>query len=172
MPPSPAVVAEKTKAVLTRVCRRLEYSLTLVELGIAMAAFVAMLALSLADIVGRNFFHATLPGGDLVLRQLVMWVALPGAVLAVAAQRHLHLDPANLAMRPRWQRLAGTPFNLVSSGVCALLASAAWRFWYGEWQAGGEEALLQTGLGMILPLAFSLLTLHFILRAVLVRVPE
>ena len=60
----------------------------------------------------------------------------------------------------------------MSSGVCALLASAAWRFWYGEWQAGGEEALLQTGLGMILPLAFSLLTLHFILRAVLVRVPE
>lgn len=155
--------------MLTRLCRRLEYSLTLLELGIAMAAFIAMLALSLADIVGRNFFHATLPGGDLVLRQLVMWVALPGAALAVAAQRHLHLDPANLAMRPRWQRLAGAPFNLLSSGVCGLLAVAAWRFWLGEWQASGEGALLQTGLGMMLPLAFSLLSLHFLLRAVLVR---
>lgn len=152
-----------------RVCRRLEYSLTVLELGIAMAAFIAMLALSLADIVGRNFFHATLPGGDLVLRNLVMWVALPGAALAVAAQRHLSLDPANLATRPRWQRWVGTPFNLASSGVCALLAVAAWRFWYGEWLAGAETGLLMTGLGMILPFAFSLLTLHFLLRAVLVR---
>lgn len=152
-----------------RLCRRLEYSLTLLELGVAMAAFIAMLALSLSDIIGRNFFHATLPGGDLVLRQLVMWVALPGAALAVAAQRHLHLDPANLATRPRWQRLAGTPFNLASGGVCGLLAHAAWRFWFGEWQASGDDALLQAGLGMILPLAFSLLTLHFLLRAVLVH---
>ena len=80
-----------------RVCAWLEQALTRVELGASLLAFAAMLALSVADIVGRNLFNATLPGGDLVLRQLVLWVALPGAALAVAAQRHLHLDPANLA---------------------------------------------------------------------------
>ena len=149
--------------------RRLEHGLVTLELGIAVLAFIAMLALSFLDIVGRNLFYATLPGGDLILRQLVLWVALPGAALAIAAQRHLHLDPANLAARPGWKRRAAIPFNLASSAVCALLAFAAWRFWYGEWQFSHDDARLLVGLGVILPAAFSLMTLHFLLRAALSR---
>ena len=108
-----------------RMLQRLERGLVTLELGIAVLAFIAMLALSFLDIVGRNLFYATLPGGDLILRQLVLWVALPGAALAIAAQRHLHLDPANLAARPGWKRRAAIPFNLASSAVCALPAFAA-----------------------------------------------
>jgi TRAP-type C4-dicarboxylate transport system permease small subunit len=155
--------------VLLRLVRRLERSLVLMELGVAMVAFIAMLALSLFDIVGRNFFYATFPGGDMILRQLVLWVALPGAALAVAGQQHLHLDPANLAARPRWKRAVSLPFNLASSAVCALLATAGWRFWYGEWQYSHDGAWLLAGMGVILPVAFGLLTLHFLLRAALSR---
>lgn len=150
-----------------RVCAWLEQALTRVELGASLLAFAAMLALSVADIVGRNLFNATLPGGDLVLRQLVLWVALPGAALAVAAQRHLHLDPANLAARPRWQRLSAIPFNLAAALVCALLARAAWAYWQDAWQHPADEAGWLTWMGLILPVSFGLLTLHFLLRAVL-----
>ena len=155
--------------MLLRLCRWLEHRLVQLELVVAMAAFVAMLALSLFDIVGRNVFHATLPGGDLVLRQLVLWVALPGSALAVAAQRHLHLDPANLAARPRWRHAVEIPFNLASSGVCVLLAVAAWRFWFSEWHYSSDDTRLLTGMEIILPLVFTLLTLHFLLRAALAR---
>ena len=99
-PRSPIIAAAGNKVGVLRACRWLEQALTRVELGAALLAFAAMLALSVADIVGRNLFNATLPGGDVMLRQLVLWVALPGAALAVAAQRHLHLDPANLTARP------------------------------------------------------------------------
>jgi TRAP-type C4-dicarboxylate transport system permease small subunit len=116
-----------------RACRWLEQALTRVELGAALLAFAAMLVLSAADIIGRNLFHATLPGGDLVLRQLVLWVALPGAALAVSAQRHLHLDPANLATRPLWKKWTAIPFNLAAACVCALLTHAAWAYWLDEW---------------------------------------
>lgn len=154
---------------MLRIFRRLEHGLVALELGVAMLAFVAMLVLSLIDIVGRNLFYATLPGGDLILRQLVLWVALPGAALAVAAQRHLSLDPANLAVRPGWKRRAAIPFNLASGAVCGALAWAAWRFWFSEWQVSRDDAWLAVAMGVILPLAFSLLTLHFLLRAVLSR---
>lgn len=152
---------------LLRACRRLEQTLTRVELGIALLAFASMLLLSAADIVGRNLFNATVPGGDLVLRQLVLWVALPGAALAVAAQRHLHLDPANLATRPRWQKLTAIPFNVAAACVCALLARAAWAYWLDAWQHPSGEVVWLAWLGLILPLSFGLLTLHFLLRAVL-----
>lgn len=148
--------------------RQLERALTRLELGVALLAFAAMLALSLADIVGRNLLHATVPAGDVVLRHLVLWVALPGAALAAAAGRHLHLDPANLAARPRWRRLSVIPVNLVAAVVCAFLARAAWAFWVDEWRHPSGEAWL-AWLSLILPAAFALLTLHFLLRAALAR---
>lgn len=150
-----------------RACRWLEQTLTRVELAVALLAFAAMLALSVADIVGRNLFHATLPGGDVMLRQLVLWVALPGAALAVAAQRHLHLDPASLATRPRWQKWTAIPFNLAAALVCALLAHAAWAYWLDAWHYRSTDAGWQAWMGLILPVAFGLLALHFVLRAVL-----
>jgi TRAP-type C4-dicarboxylate transport system permease small subunit len=148
-------------------CRRIEEHLTRVELATALLAFVAMLGLSVADIVGRNVFNATVPGADVALRHLVLWVALPGAALAVAAQRHLHLDPANLAARPRWRRWTATPFNLGAAGVCALLTRAAWTYWLDAWQYAPPEGAWLAWMALILPLAFALLTLHFLLRSVL-----
>ena len=167
MPRSPPFAAAGNRVGVLRVCAWLEQALTRVELGASLLAFAAMLALSVADIVGRNLFNATLPGGDLVLRQLVLWVALPGAALAVAAQRHLHLDPANLAARPRWQRLSAIPFNLAAALVCALLARAAWGYWQDAWQYQSTDAFWLVWLELILPIAFGLLVLHFLLRAVL-----
>ena len=152
---------------MLRACRWLEQSLTRVELGAALLAYVAILALSVADIAGRNLFHATLPGGDLALRQLVLWVALPGAALAVVAQRHLHLDPANLAARPRWKKLTAIPFNLIAAAVCALLTQAAWAYWQDDMLYQAADTAWLAWLGLILPIAFGLLALHFVLRAVL-----
>lgn len=148
-------------------CRWLEKALTRVELGAAVLAFVAMLVLSVVDIIGRNFFNATPPGGDLMLRQLVLWVALPGAALAVAAQRHLHLDPASLGTRPLWKKWTAIPFNLAAAWVCAMLTHAAWDYWKDEWQYQSADLIWMSWMSLILPLAFALLVLHFVLRAVL-----
>ncbi len=172
MPRWPVIAAVKIKLGVLRACRWLEKALTRVELSAALLAFAAMLVLSVADIIGRNLFHATLPGGDLILRQMVLWVALPGAALAVAAQRHLHLDPANLAARPRWRKWTAIPFNLAAAFVCALLTHAAWVYWQGELQYQAAEAIWLTWLGLILPVAFGLLALHFLLRAVLANQVE
>lgn len=167
MPRSPLIAAAANKVTVLRACRWLEQALTRLELGAALLAFAAMLALSVADIIGRNLFNATLPGGDLVLRQLVLWIALPGAALAVAAQRHLHLDPANLAARPRWRKLTVIPFNLAAACICALLTYAAWGYWQDAWQYQSTDAVWLVWLELILPIAFGLLVLHFLLRAVL-----
>jgi TRAP-type C4-dicarboxylate transport system permease small subunit len=167
MPRLPVIAAASNKVGVLRACRWLEQALTRVELGAALLAYTAILALSIADIVGRNLFHATLPGGDLALRQLVLWVALPGAALAVVAQRHLHLDPANLAARPRWKKLTAIPFNLAAAAVCTLLTQAAWTYWRDEMQYQAAETIWLAWLGLILPVALGLLALHFLLRAVL-----
>lgn len=168
----PVIVTACVKVGMLRAFRWLEKALTRIELGAALLAFSAMLALSVADIVGRNLFNATLPGGDLILRQLVLWVALPGAALAVAAQRHLHLDPASLGSRPLWKKWTALPFNLAAAGVCAMLTGAAWDYWKDEWQYQSADTIWLAWMGLILPLAFGLLVLHFVLRAILANQSE
>lgn len=168
----PVIVTACVKVGMLRAFRWLEKALTRIELGAALLAFSAMLALSVADIVGRNLFNATLPGGDLILRQLVLWVALPGAALAVAAQRHLHLDPASLGSRPLWKKWTALPFNLAAAGVCAMLTGAAWDYWKDEWQYQSADTIWLACMGLILPLAFGLLVLHFVLRAILANQSE
>ena len=165
-------VVGPVKVSVLGACRWLEKALTRVELGAVLLAFSAMLILSVVDIIGRNFFNATPPGGDLMLRQLVLWVALPGAALAVAAQRHIHLDPASLGTRPLWKKWTVVPFNLAAAGVCALLTSAAWDYWKDEWQYQSADMIWMAWMSAILPLAFALLVLHFVLRAVLANQDE
>ena len=167
MPRWLVIATARIRVGVLRACRWMEQVLSRVELGAALIAFITMLAVSVADIIGRNVFNATLPDGDLVLRQLVLWVALPGAALAVAAQRHLHLDPANLAASPRWKKWTAMPFNLAASGVCALLTHGAWAYWLDERQYPSTDAAWLVWLDLIMPLAFGLLTVHFVLRAVL-----
>lgn len=142
---------------------RFEHALGRIELVVAGLAFVAMLGLSLGDIVGRNFLHASIPHGDIVLRHMVLWVALPGAALAVIGGRHLALDPANLAARPGWVRATAIPFNLIAALVCGVLTHAAWRFWVDE--AASITPSWLAWLSLVLPLSFGVLALHFVLRA-------
>jgi TRAP-type C4-dicarboxylate transport system permease small subunit len=143
----------------------LERALGRVELTVAALALVAMLGLSLGDIVGRNFLHTSIPHGDVLLRHLVLWVALPGAALAVIGGRHLALDPANLAARAGWQRATALPFNAFAALVCGALTHAAWRYWVDE--AASVTPAWLGWLTLVLPLGLALLALHFGLRAVL-----
>lgn len=155
---------------MRRVLAALERGLARAELGVVALAYTAMLALSLADIVGRNLFGTSLPQGDVMLRELVLWVALPGALLAVASGRHLALDPAGLAQRPGFVRWTALPFNLIAAVVCAALAYAGWTYWREEFDY--FHAVWLAWSAALMPAAFALMAVHFGLRAALAGAPQ
>jgi hypothetical protein len=63
-----------------------------------------------------------------------------------------------------WHRHLERPIFLFSAVVCAVIAWAAVRFWYQEWLnvPAGERWIAI--LGIVIPLSFFLLALHFTLR--------
>jgi TRAP-type C4-dicarboxylate transport system permease small subunit len=67
----------------------------------------------------------------------------------------------------RWKKLTAIPFNLAAAAVCALLTQAAWTYWQDDMLYQSAETAWLAWLGLILPVAFGLLVLHFLLRAVL-----
>ena len=144
---------------------KVEHHLIRAETWIAAICLAAVLLLSLVQIGLRNFFHTGIPNADIVIQHLVLWVSFFGTVLAVR-ERHIKIDIAVVWMPEAWRRRLERPIFAFCSAVCAALFWAAIRYWFGEWTSGGNSKLA-AAMASILPLAFGLLSVHFLLRALI-----
>ncbi|MHB8455183.1 MAG: TRAP transporter small permease [Acidiferrobacterales bacterium] len=131
------------------------------ESAIAIAGLVLLLLLSLAEIAARNFFHSAIPGADILDRYLVLWVSLLGAVVT---QHHIKVDVASIWLSEAWRHRLNVPILIFSALICSGLAFAGARFWWVEWQDAPQYEKWTSALNIIIPLTFSLLAVHFILR--------
>lgn len=138
----------------------------------AILSIVTILCLSLGEIAARNFLHTGIPGADLAIRHLVLWVCFLGAVLAVAEGRHVKIDVAVMWIPQRWQAILAVPFNVFAALVCGFMALGGWHFWREEWAVAPTDEQWVAALMVILPLGFCLLALHFLLRALLGQHPQ
>lgn len=89
---------------------------------------LSMIGLASWQIIGRNFFGSNVPVGDELLRIMVLWLTLAGAIAASRADRHIAI-----ALLDRY--LDGWKLNLVrfinqafTATVCALLAWYSFDF--------------------------------------------
>ncbi len=145
---------------------KLEFYLTRTESMIAIAGLVLLLGLSLAEICARNFFHTAIPGADTLDQYLVLWVSFLGAVLMVR-ERYIKIDMATMWLSDTWRRRLERPIFIFSAVVCGNLFWAAARFWREEWLNTATAEKWITALGIIIPLSFLLLTIHFALRFII-----
>ena len=142
---------------------KLEFYFTRVESILAISGLVLMLGLSLAEIVLRNLFHSSIPGADVLIRHLVLWVSFIGAVVAVR-ERHIKVEIISVWLPEIWRRHLERPIFMFSATVCAVIAWAAVRFWYQEWLNVPPDEKWIALLGIVIPLSFLLLAAHFALR--------
>lgn len=152
-----------------RAIEKIEQLLSRLEAVLAALGFAVMLIFSLLQIITRNFFNFSLPGAETLLGHLVLWIGMIGAVLAVRARRHVKIDLGPAWLGPRFSRRAAPLLNVFSAIVSALLAWAAMRFWWQEWLHATSAAQAAVMLSLILPLGFSLLAVHFLVRGLLDR---
>ena len=145
---------------------KVEHRLTLMESLLASACLVAILILSLVEIAARNFFHAGFTGAATMTQYLVLWVSFLGAVLAVR-ERHIKIDVATAWFSENLRRRLERPIFLFSALVCGTLSWHAARFWWDEWTTAAPDEKWIAAMGIIFPIGFFLLALHFALRVVI-----
>jgi TRAP-type C4-dicarboxylate transport system permease small subunit len=126
-----------------------------------------MILLSSSQILLRNFFDTGIAWADPLLRLLVLWVGMLGAMLATHYDKHIRIDLISRFIPPHYHRLSGFITGLVSSIVCALLAYHSTRFVYHEWQDGGEAFIGVPAwiAESILPFGFGVMTIRFAILA-------
>ena len=117
------------------------------------------------QIIARNLFNEGVVWIDPLLRTLVLWVGLSGAVVATRTDHHIRIDIFAkyfpLDSLKYVQRIA----YLFTMSVCLLIAWHAARFIYSEYEYGtiafsGVPSWLTA---LIIPVSFSLIAFRYAL---------
>lgn len=139
---------------------------------------IAVLAVTLVFLAGLQVVLRLTNEGlvwlDPLLRVLVIWAGLLGAVAAARSDRHINLDVIGRLLSGRALVVTRLVTMLFAALVCAVLIKSS----LGLIQIDRESANMLTAnvpmwwAELILPVAFSLLTLRFIISAFTPEQPQ
>lgn len=138
----------------------------------AALSLLALLVLTLGQIIARNAFETGLPMADKLSRYLVLYVTFFGAVIAIERGRHIKIDALTLLIPDSISRALYRPVQAVAAFICYLLADAAVRYWQSEWAYAADYERWQVLTALIIPAGFILLCIHFCLSVLLGKNPE
>jgi TRAP-type C4-dicarboxylate transport system permease small subunit len=145
---------------------RLIRIVTWTENALLIAMLALMVALAAAQILLRNFLDMSIHDADQMLRLLVLWVALLGAVAASREGKHIHVDAIARWLPGRIRSGVAALTDLFTLSMCLLLAWQSLRFMQSA-RESGEMALGSLPVWvaeLILPLGFALIALRYGLR--------
>jgi len=127
-----------------------------------------MVLLSGSQILLRNLWDSGIAWGDPLLRVLVLWVGMLGAMLASRHNQHIRIDLLSRYLPPLWKHYSAVVTSLFSAVVCALLAWHSGRFVMFEWQDGAVlfDDVPSWLAESVMPLGFTIIALRFALLGV------
>lgn len=143
---------------LRRICTVCEDTLLALMLGV-------MILLGTLQIVQRNFLGSSFVWTDELLRLLVLWIAMAGAVAASRDDRHIVIDLFSRYLRKKVALGVRAGLDLFTVAVCGLLAWHSARFVYGEWEYGATllDGLPAWPFEAIIPAAFAVIAYRYTL---------
>lgn len=147
------------KQIHTLLCR--------LEEGLIIILLLAMMGLSCVQIFLRYVLDGGLQWVDPLLRQMLLWSGLLGAVVTTRKGKHIAMDIVSHLLPPYAKPWLALINNLFSGLVCLVLAYSAVTFVRNEFAFSGDRTLLGMPgwvINIIFPLSFGLMALHFLAR--------
>ena len=137
----------------------------LIENILLVILLASMMVLSVWQIVAREVFETGLFWSGEIIRIMVLWLAMIGAVAACRENRHIRVDALSHLLSERAVACARLLVDSFAAIVCAIIAWHAWRYLQLEIEFE-ETVLVDTPAWMahvIVPLAFALLSYRFLI---------
>ncbi|MDF1579583.1 MAG: TRAP transporter small permease [Desulfuromonadales bacterium] len=132
---------------------------------------LVMIGLAGLLILLRNVFDSGLIWGDELLRILILWLCLVGAVAASRDDNHINIDLLSRFLPPSVQLMMRMFTDMFTAVVCLVLAWYSWSFVRMEIEFGSQVLIDYPSwlAQIILPAGFGLIAYrylwHFIRRA-------
>ncbi len=138
------------------------------EDAVLVVILTGMILLAAGQIVLRNFFSVGFIWGDELLRLLVLWVAVAGAVAASRGDKHINIAILDRFLPGRLRTAAKVVIDVFTSVICGIVTWHSLQFVrtsheFGDVLLGGVPAWL---LQSVLPVGFGLICYRYGLFAV------
>lgn len=138
------------------------------EDSVLVLLLLAMILLAGYDILARSIFGGGVSWIPPLLRVMVLWIGLLGALLATRSREHISIDLISKLGGPTLNRIASTVTLLFAAVVCGLVG------WYSgqyvqlafEFQDIAFADIPAWPLQLIIPFTFGLMGLRFFIQAI------
>jgi len=136
-----------------------------IEDALLVSLLMLMIGLAVFQIVLRNGFDAGLVWADPLVRVLVLWLGLIGAMVASRTDNHISIDIVSKYLCARLKRVTTLLVYLFTTLVCALMTWHSARFVIME-KADGMLAFFSVPIWiceLVIPFAFGIITIRYAL---------
>jgi len=140
-----------------------------VEDSILAILLFGMIFLAASQIFLRNLFDSGIVWADPLLRVMVLWIGLLGALAATRENKHISIDLLLRYLSEKMRDATKVFINLFSSIVAAIIAYHSVRFVMMDYDAQSVafSNIPSWILELILPISFGFISLRFMLHAII-----
>ncbi len=145
--------------------KRTQIILHWVEDAVLVGLLLLMIGMSVTQIFLRNLFETGIVWSDVMVRILVLWVGLIGAMVASRQDNHITIDILDRYLPERGKVYANFVVKLFTALICMIAAYYSLLFVQMEFADGGMAfAQVPTWLcEAIIPFAFTVIALRYFL---------
>ena len=135
-----------------------------IEDRVLVALLLIIIGMAVMQIILRNLFGSGIIWGDILVRILVLWIAMTGAMIASRRGDHINIDLLTRILPPKVRRLITGVVAMLTAGVCAVTAYYSFSFVSGEYTYGGRAfATMPVWVcAAIIPLGFTIIGMRYL----------
>jgi len=150
------------------VLNRVHAALVQTENWILVLILVSMLVIAVLQIFLRNFFGFGIVWAETLVRVLVLWTALIGAMVATRNGKHINIDILTRYLPWKTKHAVFGLVNLFTAGICGTVGYYSIHFVYLEYQ-DASLAFAQVPNWVcesIIPIAFLIMSARYLVAFV------
>ena len=147
---------------------RAQMILCRVEDSILVGLLMLMITLAVLQIFLRNLFETGIVWSDVLVRILVLWVGLVGAMVASRKGNHINIDIMERFLSERAKIVVNFVVELFTAFICSMVAYYSIQFVHMELIDGGRAfANVPTWVcEAIIPFAFVVIAIRYVLLSI------
>ncbi len=136
-----------------------------IEDGILIGLLLLMIVMAVLQIALRNLFDTGILWGDPLIRVLVLWIGLMGAMIASRDNRHISIDIISRYLPAQIKKLTLLLISVFTTFICAVMAYFSLRFVLMEKEEGliAFSAVPAWVCESIIPAAFAIISFRYLL---------
>jgi TRAP-type C4-dicarboxylate transport system permease small subunit len=146
---------------------RLQWIMNRIEDTVLVLVLGGMILFAVLQIGLRNFFGTGILWSDPLVRVLVLWAGLIGAMVAARLDRHIVISALAHFMNPHWKLGARVVTDLAAAVVCLVVTWVSLRFVFADYVARtmAFAAVPAWVCEIIIPIAFLVMGVRYALHS-------